>query len=211
MELHIELLSDATFSKGEGTPGVVDVEVEHDEYGLPFIKGRTLRGLLRDSWLTIEEHFPDLLEAARKVLGDASSMEESCRLRIGDAVLPATVRQAVIEAVQERGLTPDRVLEACTEVRCQTAEDQRTGAPREHTLRRVRVVVRGMRFIAPLEWLGGDPTNDELCVLALCTLATRHAGLARNRGRGHIRITIDGDMERTRRYAFGERGYERLE
>lgn len=204
MELHIELLSDATFGTGKGVPGVVDVEVEHDEYGLPFIKGRTLRGLLRDSWLMMETRFPELWGAAKSVLGDSGSTEEECRLRIGDALLPESTRRAVIEAVHKRGLAPERVLEACTEVRCQTAEDRSTGAPQEHTLRRVRVIVRGMRFIAPLEWLGGEPSEEELRVLALCALATRHAGLARNRGCGHIRITINGDLNQTRRYAFGD-------
>ncbi|MGH2542668.1 MAG: RAMP superfamily CRISPR-associated protein, partial [Ardenticatenaceae bacterium] len=40
------LLSEASFSRGDGLPGVVDVEVNYDRYGFPFLGGRTLKGLL---------------------------------------------------------------------------------------------------------------------------------------------------------------------
>lgn len=38
-------------------------------------------------------------------------------------------------------------------------------------------------------------------VLAMAALATRNGGLMRNRGRGHLRISLDGDLEGTRRLA----------
>jgi len=40
--LNFTLLSDTTFGRGEGVPGLVDEEVEHDRYGLPYLRGRTL-------------------------------------------------------------------------------------------------------------------------------------------------------------------------
>jgi hypothetical protein len=57
--------------------------------------------------------------------------------------------------------------------------------------------LRGLHLEAPLVWLD-QPTPQDLQCLALACLATRHAGLGRNRGRGHIRVTLDGDVERTR-------------
>ena len=54
--LHMELLSDATFGRGEGTAGQVDTEVEHDEFGIPYIGGKAVRGLLRDTWLSMRPH-----------------------------------------------------------------------------------------------------------------------------------------------------------
>ena len=108
--LHIELLSDATFNRGEGTAGLVDVEVEHDEFGLPLIGGRTVRGLLRDSWLSMQACFPNLADAAARVLGRSKRLDEGCRLRVGDALLSAPVREAVRVAVerQEHPLGPER-------------------------------------------------------------------------------------------------------
>lgn len=204
--LQVELLSDATFSRGEGTAGLVDVEVEHDVRGLPFISGRTVRGLLRDSWLSMHACFPDLADAAARVLGPSKSLDEGCRLRVGDALLPSPIREAAFRGIerQEHPLGPETILAAFSEIRYQTAEDRRRGAPERTTLRSTRVVLRGFAFEANLTWLDGyQPARDDLQVLALSALATRHGGLARNRGRGHLRCTIEGDLGHTRSLAEG--------
>jgi len=205
--VRVKLLSDATFSRGEPAPGMVDIEVEHDKAGLPFIRGRTLRGLFRDSWLSMYPCFPALQEAAVRVLGKNRALDESCRLRIGDALLPRAVREAARAAIERQvhPLSADEILRALTTIRYQTAEERESGAPAETTLRSSRVVLRGLYFDAPLEWLDGYlPRRDELRVLALCALATRHGGLTRNRGRGHVLVTLDGDLELTRSLAEEE-------
>jgi hypothetical protein len=51
--LRFELLSDTTFGRGDGVAGWVDQEVEHDADGLPFLHGRTLKGLLREEGVNI--------------------------------------------------------------------------------------------------------------------------------------------------------------
>lgn len=204
--LQIELLSDATFSRAEGAPGVVEIDVEHDDLGLPFIGGKTLRGLLRDSWLSMCRHFDELAEAAERVLGRVRATDESCRLRVGDALLSADIRSAVRRASRrnETPLTPETILRGCTDIRYQTAESRQTGAPETTTLRASRVVIRGFVFASPLLWLDGDrPTKEDLRVLALSALATRHGGLLRNRGRGHLRLTLDGDVRGTQAHAEG--------
>lgn len=199
--LQIELLSDGTFSRGEGTAGVVDTDVERDEFGMPFIGGKTVRGLLRDSWLSMSQHFPDLVDAAERLLGRSKAVDESCRLRIGDAVPPAAIVAAVRGAT---ALPPGTILEGFTSIRYQTAEDRETGAPDVATLRSSRVVLRGLVFEASLSWLNGyQPEPVDVRLLALCALATRHGGLLRNRGRGHIRMTLEGDLETTRQLARG--------
>lgn len=204
--LQIELLSESTFSRGDGAAGVVDTEIERDKFGMPFIGGKTVRGLLRDSWLSMAGHFPAFADAAVRVLGRSRVVDESCRLRIGDAVLPASIRGVVRRAAEreEHPLAPEATLGGFTSIRYQTAERRETGAPDVTTLRASRVVLRGFKFEASLTWLNGyQPTADDLRLMALCALATRHGGLLRNRGRGHIRMTLDGDLQGTRKYAEG--------
>ncbi len=204
--LRIELLSDSTFSRGEGTAGIVDTEVERDGFGMPFIGGRAVRGLLRDSWLSMSQHFPDLEQAAERVLGRSQALDESCRLRIGDATLPTPIRTMVRRAAEreEHPLPRTAILDAFTTIRYQTAEDRESGAPEGTTLRSSRVVIRGLVFEASLSWLAGyQPTVDDVRLLALCALATRHGGLLRNRGRGHIRVTLDGAAQATRKHLEG--------
>jgi len=202
--LVIELLSDTTFGRGEGTPGVVDVEVEHDAYGLPMLGGKALRGLVRDSWLSMQAHFPELVVSGRRVLGPHADVDEAGIVRIGDATIDAQARRFFVWSVkrEQHRIAPATILAALTDVRAQTAEDRRSGAPSATTLRSTRVTIRGLRLIAQLNWLV-EPDMTDLRCLALAALATRHGGLGRNRGRGHLRITIEGDVERTRDLARG--------
>lgn len=202
--LVIELLSDTTFGRGEGVPGVVDVEIEHDEYGLPMLGGKALRGLLRDSWLSMQAHFPEFSEAARRVLGPHGDLDETGILRIGDATVEESARAFFVAAVEREHhpLSAATVLEALTTIRMQTSEDRTSGVPAHATLRATRVAVRCLKLEAPLSWLSKPDPSDCRC-LALAALATRHGGLGRNRGRGHLRLTLDGDLERTRALAGG--------
>lgn len=205
--LRIELLSDTTFGRGEGTAGIVDTEVEHDEFGMPFFGGKTIRGLLRDSWLSMASCFPELHGAAERVLGRSQALDESCKLRIGDALLPDPIRKVVRKGVERenRPLSPAAALSGFTSIRYQSAEDRKTGAPETTTLRSSRVLLRGFVFDSSLSWLNGYvPNRDDLRLLGLCALATRHGGLLRNRGRGHLLITLDGDVAQTRQYAEGQ-------
>jgi hypothetical protein len=194
----VELLSDTTFGRGEGTPGVVDVEVEHDPYGLPMLGGKALRGLLRDSWLTMQAHFPELAGAGCRVLGPHADVDETAILRIGDATIEEPSRAYFVAAVERAHypLPREAILAALTDIRSQTSEERKTGAPAKGTLRSMRVVLRGLHLEAPLVWLE-RPTPQDLQCLALACLVTRHAGLGRNRGKGHIRVTLDGDAAGT--------------
>jgi hypothetical protein len=200
----IELLSDTTFGRGEGTAGVVDVEIEHDDYGLPRLGGKSLRGLLRDSWLSMQNHFPELLAAGWRLLGPHGDLEETAILRIGDAMIEDSARAffvAAAERVHHR-LPASTILDSLTDIRLQTSEERTTGAPARTTLRSTRVALRDLKLVAPLSWLA-EPGREDCQCLALMTLATRHGGLGRNRGRGHLRLTLDGDLEQTRVRAGG--------
>ncbi len=200
-KLTICLLSDTTFGRGEGMAGMVDVEVEHDKCGLPFIGGKVLHGLLRDTWLSMWTSFKGLESAAKLVLGQEAILDptEEAILEIKDAVLPDDVQDWVRYAVHRKTnpLRPEQILSSLTDIRRQTAQSRETGAPEKTTLRASRVVVRGISFQAPLIWRR-PPMPDEKKVLALCALGTRHGGLGRNRGRGFLQLTLDGDIAKTR-------------
>ncbi len=204
--LHIKLLSDATFSRGEGTAGFVDADIEYDRFGIPFIGGKTIRGLLRDSWLSMAGYFPELCGAAGLVLGRSADTLETSKLRIGDAHFSDSLRNTLQNAVirkddPKKALHPETVLSAFTAIRNQTTEDRKTDAPEKTTLRSTRVLLRAFVLKSCLHWFDKDPSPEELRILAMCALGARHGGLARNRGRGHLCITFDGDMEKTRQCA----------
>ena len=202
MKLTIDLLSDATFGGGGGVAGTIDVEVAHTATGLPLVQGKSLHGLLREAWLAMRPYFPELEGAGRRLLGFEGDLEETAILRVGDALPGPDIAAWAAWAVgrERHPLRREEILESLTDVRYQTAQNRATGAPETTTLRAIRVVLRGLRLEAALDWFEAPGGPEQRC-LALCVLATRHAGLGRNRGRGHVRCCLDGDLEKTRTWA----------
>lgn len=197
--LEFTLKSDATFGRGDGVAGLVDEEVQHDEYGLPFLNGRTLKGLLveecADILFAITRAQPNQRErwerAAQGLFGNhGSRAEEMARMRVGDAHLPDDLRDAVAKDFRDNDkLKRFDMLEALTTIRRQTAMDPQTGAPLENTLRSSRVILRETIFQARLDF-SDQPTQDELALIAACVKAFHHAGSGKTRGRGQLDATL---------------------
>lgn len=195
LEIHLTLKSDATFGRGDGVAGLVDAEVEHDAVtGLPFMRGRTLKGLLVEECANIlfalgQQQSPELIrfqEAARFLFGQAgSTLNDDALMHVGTAMLPKELRDAVRADVEAKRLNPADVLESLTAIRRQTAVNEETGAPDEGSLRSLRVVLRETLFIAQITF-DKDPHADTLALLAACVLSLHRAGTGRNRGRGRL-------------------------
>lgn len=195
--LTFTLQSEACFARGDGVPGVVDIEVNHDRYGLPFLGGRTLKGLLHadatEIVAALRRSDPSLYQkwagVANTLFGQPGSLHDKAGcLHIGDARLPVDLRSQVVANFDKLGLHRHEVLETLTTIRRQTAVDSRTGAPKEDTLRAVRVIQRGTTFAAPLilrgNWDDETKRQGALAFLAACTKAFRRAGSNKTRGYG---------------------------
>lgn len=190
--LAIELLSDTTFGRGDGLAGLVDDEVVHDAAGFPYLRGRTLKGLLSeecDNIVAMLSDRKDWNSVLQRLFGAAgSTTNETARWHMSDACLPEDLRRAVSAQQQNGKLTSQMVLESLTTIRRQTAIEAETGTPDTGSLRAARVIIRGLTFTSRLQ----APANhaDDLMLLAAGCLALRHIGSGRNRGRGHVRCTL---------------------
>ena len=194
--LKFTLKSDATFGRGDGVAGVVDSEVQHDTYGLPYLGGRALKGLLGEECANIlfalerQGWAERWQKAAQRLFGEPGSQEEDqALLHIGDARLPEDLREAVKRGVKRGELTREQVLHSLTAIRRQTAIDPQTGAPLKETLRSMRVILRETPFEASLTF-EANPTDDDLALLVACVKALRRAGTGRNRGRGELQARL---------------------
>jgi hypothetical protein len=198
MEIHLKLTSDATFGRGDGVAGLIDSEVEHDEYGLPYLRGRTLKGLLVEECANIlyalqgSAALNRFESAAQFLFGKAgSTLSDDALMQVGAALFPKELCQAVkadIRANPPR-LTPDEVLESLTAIRRQTAVSDETGAPEKNSLRSLRVILRETAFIARLDF-DQNPSDDAQALLAACVMSLRRAGTGRNRGRGRLESSL---------------------
>lgn len=202
LALHLKLLSDATFGRGDGVAGLIDAEVEHDAVtGLPFLRGRALKGLLAEECANIlfalstsnPEAASRLAKAGQFLFGKAgSTLEDDALMHVGAAMLPEELRLAVETNVKRREFTPADVLDSLTAIRRQTAVDEQTGAPDEGSLRSMRVVLRDTTLTAQLDF-DRDPPSDELALLTACVLSLRRGGTGRNRGRGRLQVWLNDE------------------
>ncbi|RIK36175.1 MAG: RAMP superfamily protein [Chloroflexi bacterium] len=193
--LTFKLKSDAAFGRGEGVAGLLDQEVQHDDFGCPYLGGRAIKGILVNECADILAALPRPLyerwgKIAHLLFGwPGSDQQAGARLRIGDATLPTPLHGAIVDALQTPGATFSRtdVLTSLTTVRRQTAMDE-TGVPDEATLRTIRLIVRETPFAASLvlmdQSLSAAETEDCLTLFAACVKAFRRVGTGRNRGHG---------------------------
>lgn len=212
--LQLKLESDATFGRGDGVAGWVDVEVQHDDYGLPYLGGKTLKGLLvaaaAEVLHALGQAVPQQVsrweDCAKYLFGQpGSGIKQIGQLHVTDARPPADFRAAVAYAIEEeKSLTREDVLNALTTLRRQTAMDAETGAPKKETLRTVRVILRETTFVSQLDIVPipagqkAPPSDDLLAFLSVCARALRRAGTERNRGRGKVKVELyeqDPDSE----------------
>jgi CRISPR/Cas system CSM-associated protein Csm3 (group 7 of RAMP superfamily) len=199
LQLCLCLESDATFGRGEGLAGLVDEEIEYDvATGLPFVRGRTLKGLLVEECANLlfalqktDSSALSTLEAsAQRLFGrPGSGLESAALLHFGPALLPQELRVAVRSGIERDELKPADVLEALTTIRRQTAIDEERGAPEKGSLRSMRVVLRQTSFRAWLDF-AEDPGADDLALLAACALSVHRGGIGRNRGRGRLSLRL---------------------
>ncbi len=210
LELHLIFKSDATFGRGDGVAGLVDEEVEHDTAtGLPFLRGRTLKGLLAEECANLlfalskqnSSAHKRLQEAARPLFGQAgSTLDDDGMMHVGAAVLPKQLRDAVEANIKRGDLTPADVLESLTAIRRQTAVDEETGAPDEGSLRSMRVLLRETPLVAGLDF-DRDLQPDEIALLATCVMSLRRGGTGRNRGRGRLKAWLVDEKFTTDKFA----------
>lgn len=198
--LKMTLLSDTTFGRGDGVAGLVDVEVQYDDYGCPFLSGRTLKGLLVQECADIlaviaaEEKEDGIWKQAAACLfgGPGSGEQAEGNLMVGNAQLPEDLRKAIQQDIKAKRLEPRDVLESLTAIRTQTAMDE-TGVPRKHTLRTSRVILRETIFEAELYLNACSHTEiDERArqLLAACVKGLRRVGTGRTRGRGKVKVEL---------------------
>ncbi len=199
LQMNLRLESDVTFGRGEGLAGLVDEEVEYDAAtGLPFIRGRTLKGLLVEECANLlfalqtagSHALPRLEAAAARLFGrPGSDLQSAAMLHFGPALLPDQLRDAVRDGIDRGQLKPAAVLESLTAIRTQTAIDEVSAAPEKGSLRSMRVVLRETSFRAWLDF-ASDPREDDLALLAACALSVRRGGIGRNRGRGRLSLQL---------------------
>lgn len=191
-ELKIETLSPLHLGGGKADV-IIDAEVVHDEYGMPYFPAKRLKGLLYESALEMAEISSEAwftIAQLKALFGQGEDGESGFVLE--NLYLPEYEElRAGWKYLSEnyQGLfTHKDVLETYTELRYQTKIDKKTGTADEGSLHNMRLVDVGTVFVGNLKLFVDDAINEKILKLAVKNL--RFVGAKRNRGCGNVRCSI---------------------
>lgn len=199
--MELRLLSDLCVSNGENYSAWIDNDICYDDYGLPIILAKRLKGCIREVALELADWNTYVELDQKKILITETQVNrifgtggsENGIIKLSNAVLENynSYIQEIETSSYKEYLSFQNVLNQFTYVRAQTAIDSRTGVAKPETLRFTRVAKKGLRFRFSYEL--DDPL--EAAIFELAAKALKQIGLNRNRGMGRIQINSMKESE----------------
>lgn len=170
----IEFFSNWHCGSGLAAGADVDALVIKDNYGLPFVPGRTLKGLFREAVENLFEDDEKTVNTLFGVSGDKDNHQTGC-LFFGNATLPSSEYKYIVD----KGLVPHLY-----QTFVSTRIDE-NGIAKDNTLRRIETVV-------PCKLEGeilNVPKSSEK-TLEVAMQYIKRMGTGRTRGYGRCKISI---------------------
>lgn len=179
--VEIQMLSEwlvgGHFDRGSGA----DNAQLRDSEGLPYVPGRSVRGLLREAAETLERALGgDAGERLDRLFGGPGAPGT---LYVGRALLPRETAEYVAAG---GGAEQVRRKLDLVELISRTAIDPDTGSAQRHSLRTIEVGIPGLSFLAPLD----APSEEDLAFVACAAGLVRRIGADRYRGLGRCRLQV---------------------
>lgn len=209
LKLTIELLSPALIGSAEGFGALIDSDIVFDDYGIPYIPSKRIKGCLRDSATEVCEIFS---QAGIEIF-DLSTENGSFRIvnslfgKSGQET-PSPIRLFNLYLNEYENLVkwldymtkktpqyfnPEIVRNYFAEIRQHTSIDK-DGVAKKGSLRSLRVLDRGLVFEGEIELT--EEREDFLILLYFATLNLTRVGTKRTRGFGRIKCRIlEGEKE----------------
>lgn len=183
-KISIQLNSETIIGSGISIPGSVDNDIVYSDHGLPIIKGRTLKGNLREAL----EKLIALVDEPENLSGVFFGTEgiydyNQGILRISDATLSDSLKQAFETAIYEKKISSEEMKSTLTNERYFTQIEN--GVVKPESLRSIRTVNSGLTLWSNLS-SKRDLTEEELSVLCASLSMVKHIGLMRSRGKGEV-------------------------
>ncbi len=186
MKYKIDLLSDWHCGSGLSAGAESDAEVLKDEKNLPYIPGKTIKGLLRDALMEM----PDVY-APRDLVGQLFGWEEKGKDKNGKEKVKRTHKgrlfftSAVLSAEEQKEVVPSLADFLYRNISSTTINENGVAKPK---------TLRTMEVCMPITLEGeidGIKNEEEKALIKKATQWIRHLGVNRNRGLGRCQFRID--------------------
>ena len=185
--LKIKLLSDTIFSGGESIVSISDIDELYDEYKIPYYKGKSIKGNIRESAGLIvknqkafnEKKSDENREIVRTLFGKIfdntnekkeSYMDDQTQgiLKFENASLEDDIKENLKYLVDNDIISKEEVINSLTDI---------------------RVLNKDIIFTSNI-YSERELTEDELALLVCAVKTTRHLGTLRSRGKGNVECTL---------------------
>ncbi|MEQ8225853.1 MAG: RAMP superfamily CRISPR-associated protein, partial [Candidatus Eremiobacterota bacterium] len=189
MILEMTLLSDTLPGSGEGLSGIIDRDISYDNFGIPYIPSKRIKGILRESARDLSD--ANLLTAKIIEIFEDIGQEKGCSFKISNGYLKnyRQYRDFLKYTAGANDLAGifnrESLMDYFTYNRSQTTINRYTGTAEENSLRVSRVLKKGLIFDFHIDY---DEKYKE--DLEKIIKVTRHFGIARSRGLGHIKLSL---------------------
>ena len=203
MRIKMKLLSDAVFGNGISVPGGEDISILCDQYGFPYYKGSTFKGVFREElirflgWTMDSEK--DIEKKLSQLLGKSGDTIHDSRHKIvfSDFMLSSAVREQILNEIEEEdtgvldaGIDNSEIItDALSHIRTFTKLDE-NGMAKEGSLRSCRCVNKNLIFYSDMLC----DKEDMLLIEDVLSLI-KWIGSMRNRGFEKVLISVDEKEE----------------
>ncbi|MHA1757477.1 MAG: RAMP superfamily CRISPR-associated protein, partial [Promethearchaeota archaeon] len=190
MKLEIETLSYTLIGSGESS-GIIDNDIVFDDYGIPYIPARRVKGLLRESSREVCELLDLDKKIIHKIFGKTGIQE--AKIKINNLYIE-NYKNIINEMqifqekdIYKKFLTKNKILSYFTKIRQLTAIDEK-GIAKEKSLRTIRLLKPKIIFSTELKL--HNLTDYDIAFLFLSCKNLRRIGGMRNRGLGKIQCSL---------------------
>jgi len=195
LTLKIKTRSEVLVGSGEGWGATIDSDIVFDEYGLPYLPAKRIKGVLRESAVEVAEMFSGIDPCLEKKVESLFSIDKRGERDFSPVCFDNLyleeheknrkwLQWAMMEGYPSL-ISKDMILKTFTNIRQQTAIDK-DGIADDNSLRTIRVLKRDISFSGAVQVEDGF----ELDPLCLAASNLRYIGTSRNRGFGHIHCEL---------------------
>ncbi len=183
MRVKIDLLSNTIFGSGKTVPGAEDISILIDENGFPYLRGATLKGILREEIENIVDWTKGNKNTIKKLFGQEGEYSiNNERLIISDFTISENIKNIMLA---EENISDREITNCFTGIYTFTKIENGTAA--EGSLRSCRYINKGTIFYGEILMNTKDEKLKELISNGL--KAVKYIGTMRTRGFGKVKLS----------------------
>lgn len=187
--IEIQLLSETILGNGESSNQTIDIDVLKDDYGIPYMKGKNLKGRLRMEAEAIVDRLGVEKGIIQSLFGKKFSddMLNDSKLKFSDCTISPDIENNLIYAINNYEIEVCDVIEAFTDLRSFTSMEN--GVAKDTSLRKARVIRKGLKLYCDV-YVDMKLNTKELGILSASVASLRNIGIMTSRGKGKVKCCL---------------------